>query len=116
MEMTTICNLLEELIKVVKVGNSKIDLLQDSVQKLNLNFAEVKEASDFASSKLKQVEEGMLGLDLPAYTGAILDLSQNVKIALDTVQAPNLPCPADPNSTTQSAGTPKQGISPNSSH
>ena len=83
--MTTTFNLIEilsELTNVIKVANNKIDNLQSSMEKLRLEFSEVKACSEFSTNKLKQVEAGMEGMDISAYTSAKIELAHNVKIVL----------------------------------
>ena len=83
----TFVNILTDLINVVKTSHVKLDSLQNSIETLRQEFNEVKTASDYSLAKLKQVEAGMEGLDIPAYTDAILELAQNVKIVLETPTA-----------------------------
>ena len=77
---TTFCDLIPELASVIKDTSVnlmiKIDELKGSVDKLSLEFKEVKAVSEHTMSKLEQVETGMAGMDLPAYTRAILELAQ----------------------------------------
>ena len=57
-------------------------MLQDTLESMKLEFSAVKASSDYSTNKLKQVEAGMEGLDIPAYTEAILELARNVNFVL----------------------------------
>ena len=82
--MERFCDILQELINITKTANIKIDELQKTVTELKEDFVEVKTSSDKVITKLLEVEAGLSGMDIPAYTGAILQLAKILDKTLQT--------------------------------
>ena len=83
---TAFCDLLVELTKVIRTTNTevinKMSELDNTVKELSRELKDIKAGSDYTRDKLMQVETGMEGMNLPAYSAAILELAQKLESAL----------------------------------
>ena len=68
----------------------KIDELKCSVENLSTGVKNIQLGSEHTLNKLQQVETGMADLDLPAYTGAMVDLAQNVNHVLHAMETKSI--------------------------
>ena len=69
------------------------------MKELSGELKDIKANSDYTRDKLNQVETGMEGMNLPAYSAAILDLAKKVENALGPVRTIEN---TEPNSNYQS--------------
>jgi hypothetical protein len=114
MSTTTFCDLIAELTNVIKTTSidliRKIDELKRSVENLSTGVKEVQLGSELTVSKLQQVETGMADMDLPGYTGAMIELAQNVNHVLHAMETTKSTDDSHPQCDTPQAllPTPKQ--------
>ena len=100
---TTFCDLLVELTRVIRTSNielvNKMSELENTVKELSVELKDIKANSDYTRNKLHQVETAMEGMNLPAYSSAIIELAQKVDDALGSVK-----CIENPGSTITQTG------------
>ena len=91
MTTTTFCDVLSELTKVIRITNvdiiNRMSDLENTVKELSVEVKDMKASSDLTRDKLQLVEAGIEGMNLPAYSSAMLELAQKVDKAQTSIKA-----------------------------